>query len=156
MKSCFFTGHRSFEINAEISAKLNAMLIELINAGVTDFYAGGAPGWDMLCEKNVLELKKIYPAIKLHLILPCPPYEQTLKWNMRQKCEYKAILEHADDTEIVSDRYYDGCMKARNMRLAESGEVCLCYLRKKRSGTAQTVSMAEKRGLKIINLADDK
>lgn len=39
---------------ADLEDRLRNVLINLINEGVTDFYAGGAYGWDMLCEEMVL------------------------------------------------------------------------------------------------------
>ena len=154
MKSCFFTGHRNIKITDELSAKLTNELIKLIESGVSCFYAGGAVGWDMLCEKKVIELKKLYPHIKLHLLLPCPHKQQTEKWDKKQISEFYKLLKAADSSEILSNEYTEDCMKKRNLKLAESSEVALCYCNKnrRRSGTSQTVIMAEKRGVKIINL----
>ncbi len=154
MKGCFFTGHRSMKKTKELTNKLEEELVKLIEEGVCDFYAGGAIGWDMLCEKAVIELRKKYSKIKLHILLPCSPEQQTEKWNDTQKAEYYAILKSADSVEILSKSYNKNCMKERNIRLTESGEICLCYYNKKRSrsGTAQTIHNAEKRNAVIINL----
>lgn len=152
MKGCFFTGHRNVKITESLSNRLSITLKELINDGVTNFYAGGAIGWDILCEKTVIKLKRKYP-IKLHLLLPCPPCEQTKRLKDSEKNDFYKILEAADSSEIISEEYTKDCMKKRNMRLAQSGEICLCYYneRRCRSGTAQTIRMAEKRGVNIIN-----
>ena len=108
----------------------------------------------MLCEQEVLRLRERFPQIRLHLILPCPPEEQTAKWNIKQKAEYQRILNAADDVEILSETYYDGCMQKRNARLVELCGICVCYLNEKRSngGTAQTVRMAKKRSVDVVNL----
>lgn len=154
MKKVFFTGHRIFKANDETIGNLVAVLIKLISEGSTDFYGGGALGWDMLCENAVLKLREEFPDIKLHLILPCPPEEQTAFWLMAQIEEYQKILKSADSVEIVSKHYSKDCMKKRNERLAELGDVCVCYYNEKRrrSGTGQTVRLAEKSGKEIINL----
>ena len=122
---------------------------------MTDFYAGGAKGWDMIFSGIVLNLSENHvPLIKLHLVLPCPPEEQTAKWNTYDKKEYQRILKAADSVEIVSKHYDKNCMKKRNERLVELGDVCVCYYdeNKKRSGTGQTVRLAEKHGKEIINI----
>ena len=78
--------------------------------------------------------------------MPCPFEEQSAKWNEAQKAEYQHILGLADSVEQVSDRYYNGCMKARNARLVElASDYCICYWNPKdfRSGTGQTVRMAQ-------------
>ena len=154
MKIVFFTGHRIFKANDETIKNLVAVLIKLISEGTTDFYAGGALGWDMLCEKAVLGLREKFNDIKLHLILPCPFEEQTKFWFIPQIIEYQKILKAADSVEIISKHYEKNCMKKRNEQLAELGDICVCYYdeNKLRSGTGQTVRLAEKQRKEIINI----
>ena len=155
MKTVFFTGHRVFNYDSEVFERFRKVLIRLINEGVTDFYAGGALGWDMMSEITVINMRENHmPCIKLHLVLPCPPEEQTAKWNQFDKETYQNILEAADSVEIVSEHYDKNCMKKRNQRLVELGDICVCYYdeKKTRSGTGQTVRFAEKQEKEIINI----
>ena len=122
--------------------------------GVTDFYAGRAYGFYAVSAFSVLHLKENYP-VKLHLILPCSKEEQSRKWTAEQKAELEKLLRLADSVEYVSDRYYKGCMKARNARLVElASDYGICYWNPSnyRSGTGQTVRMAQKKGIEVINL----
>ncbi len=153
-KSVCFTGHRNIKKTAELKKALIKQLVMLFDEGADVFYAGGAVGWDMLCERVVIELREKYPHIKLHLVLPCPADEQTAKWNESDKREFMELLLVADMVELCSDHYYDGCMKVRNQRLVDLSDVCVCYYNEsnKRSGTGQTVRMAEKKNICIINL----
>lgn len=157
MKSCCFTGHRQITGGKEIADKLESVLTELIEKGVTEFYAGGALGWDTVCAKTVLKLRESFGQIKLHLLLPCPPNEQTKSWTEEQKAEYGRIIEAADSVETVSPKYTVDCMKKRNARLAEMGDICVCYYReaRRRSGTGQTVNMVKRLGKEIINLIEN-
>lgn len=151
--SCCFTGHRVLKNYTSLSRKIAVAVMKLINVGVTDFYAGGAIGWDMLCAQTVITLRECFNDIKLHLVLPCPPEEQCKKWSDEQKMDYYKIYKKADSVEIVSDVYYKGCMRKRNKRLVELGDICVCYFdNKQRSGTAQTIKMAKEKGIRIINL----
>lgn len=151
--SCFFTGHRILKYTNELEKELERTLTELINDGVTDFYAGGALGWDTICANMVLNLKKSFPHIKLHLILPCSPDEQCKKWDSDQKAEYYKIYDLADSAEALSVKYYDGCMKKRNARLTELGSICVCYWNgEHRGGTFQTINMAVGKIKRTINL----
>ncbi|MCM1023332.1 MAG: DUF1273 domain-containing protein [Prevotella sp.] len=154
MKSVFFTGHRKINIDMETNQKFMATLKNLIIGGATDFYAGGALGWDMFCEKAVLFMRENHvPCIRLHLVLPCPPEEQTAKWHAFDREEYRKILEAADTVEVVSEHYDKDCMKKRNARLAELGDICVCYCGENmRSGTSQTVRMAKRLGKQILNM----
>lgn len=154
-KAVCFTGHRNVKETAELKEALINQLVKLIDEGATDFYAGRAVGWDMLCEGVVIELRERFPHIKLHLILPCSGEEQTAKWSESDKTEYRRLLSAADTVEMCSEHYFDGCMKQRNQRLVDLSNVCVCYYNcKQRSGTGQTVRMAERQGKAIINLVN--
>ena len=152
MKTCCFTGHRIIKITPELVQRLKDALIKLIEQGVTDFYNGGAIGFDMLCAETVIELKAEYPDIKLHLLLPCPPEDQVKGWNKAQIARYNEILQAADCVTVLSGHYTNDCMKQRNERLVELVDCCICYCNNPRSGTGQTVRMAQEKGIDVINL----
>lgn len=155
MTSACFTGHRNLtgDISQLEERLYNVLERAITNAGITDFYSGAAIGFDEICSKTVLKLRANYPQIKLHLILPCPPQEQTSKWNETQRSEYMRILAAADTIEQTSQYYYNGCMKRRNARLVELADCCFCFLNTEnlRSGTAQTVRMALNKRIIVIN-----
>ena len=156
-KSACFTGHRNIVTDkVMLSEQLYAVLEKLITSqGVTDFYADGAYGFDALASFTVLKLRESYPQVKLHLILPCSKEEQSIKWTEEQKAELEKLIGLADSVEYVSNRYYNGCMKDRNARLVElASDYCVCYWNPNnfRSGTGQTVRMAQKKGIRVINL----
>ncbi len=156
-KSACFTGHRKIAGNEqELSNRLYAILEKIISGQrLTDFYTGGAVGFDTIAALNVLKIRESYPQIKLHLVLPCPFEEQTENWTTKQKTEFEHITSLADTVEYTSQHYHNSCMKVRNIRLVEcASEFCICYWNENRhrSGTGQTVRMALKKGLRIINL----
>lgn len=153
MKTCCFTGHRIMKITPELVQGLRDAIIEVIGKGVTEFYNGGAIGFDMFAAETVIDLKAVYPDIKLHLLLPCPTQEQIKGWNMSQIARYEKILKAADSVTVVSDHYTKECMKRRNQRLVELADCCICYCTNRRSGTGQTMRIAEEKGIKILNLA---
>lgn len=86
--------------------------------------------------------------------MPGPENEQTDKWKSDfDRTEYRKILLAADTVEICSEHYFDGCMKLRNQRLVDLADLCVCYYSdKQRSGTGQTVRMAEQKRIFIINM----
>ncbi len=153
-KSICFTGHRKIKPTEQLRDKLLNRLELLIQNSATVFYAGGAYGWDIICELAVLKMKERYPQIKLLLILPCSAEEQTLNWNNLCKKQYYYILNNADSIEYVSEHYTNDCMKRRNARLIELADCCVCYYNEndKRSGTGQTVRMARRKGINIVNV----
>lgn len=61
MKSVCFTGHRvlSGDIN-NLGIRLYDILErEILNAGITQYYGGGAVEWDTLCAQTVLKLRDV-------------------------------------------------------------------------------------------------
>ena len=156
-RSVCFTGHRTIAEDKEtLSARLYALLERLVTEQkITDFYTGGAVGWDALAALTVLKLRESYPEVKLHLVLACPFDEQSAKWKEAQKEEHKYIASLADTKEFTSEHLGKNAMQIRNARLVElASDYCICYWNPKhyRSGTGQTVRMAQKKGIEVINL----
>ena len=152
--TCCFTGHREIPAGEEnvIKERLTEVLISLIEEGITDFLAGGAIGFDMLAEEAVLSLKEKYPRIRLHIIVPCR--NQPLKWSQDNVKKYEELNSRADEVKLMSEGYYNGCMQVRNRYMVDNSSVCVAYLTKTTGGSAGTVRDAEKKGLKIINVAE--
>ena len=158
---CAFTGHRPHKLPwryneadshcLALKSVLAGQITQLVDAGVTDFYSGGADGVDCWASLIVLELRKKNPALRLHLILPHEG--QADKWSDSAQERYHSILEKADSVEYVSREYYDGCMLDRNHRLIEATGVLLAvYNGEWRGGTAATVRYARKLDRRIIIL----
>lgn len=158
---CAFTGHRPHKLSwrydetdsrcVALKATLAGQITQLVDAGVTDFYSGGADGVDCWVALAVLELRKKNSALKLHLILPHEG--QADRWGDSAQERYHLILEQADSVEYVSREYYEGCMLDRNHRLGEAAGILLAvYNGERRGGTAATVRYARKLGRKIIVL----
>ena len=159
MGSACFTGHRVIPQTEEIKERLYSVLERWIcTKGITDYYAGGAVGWDTLAAATVLKLREVYPQVKLHLVLPCASEQQTAKWTSAQQREFFRIRELADSVEYICENYFKGCMKERNNRLVEYADTCcFCFWDPGifSSGTGQTVRLAKKKQLMIVNFKDN-
>lgn len=155
-KTCFFTGHRIIpnEQADIIRMTVRRFCIDLIeNYSVTDFIAGGALGFDMLAESVVLELRRSYPWIKLHLYLPC--HNQFAKWSSKNIEMWERILDEADDYRYITDsNYVTGCMQLRNHAMVRDAYYGIAYCTRGQSGTSSTIRYAinKERKIKIINL----
>lgn len=157
--ACAFTGHRpkSFPWKYNETARgcvllkevLAAQITALADHGVVDFLSGMALGADLWSAKMVLDLKKNYPAIKLHCILPCKGQET--KWATAAQEQYNAILEQANEVVYVGQEYTSACMLKRNHYLVDHASILLAvYNGVQRSGTGATVNYARKLGREII------
>ena len=149
-----FTGHRKIPLEEYkiISQRLEKEIIVSINNGYRFFGAGGALGFDTLAARTVLKLKRVYPNIRLILLLPCK--NQTLGWRYEDVQEYERIKSLADKVVYVSNNYYKGCMQKRNRYLVNNSSLCICYLYDSTGGTFYTTEYAKKKGLIVINVAE--
>lgn len=152
-KVACFSGHRKLpEDCAELLTNLEKTIISLIERGVVFFGSGGALGFDQEAATTVLKLKADYPHIRLVMVLPCPPWEQSLKWTNEQREHYNKLLEQADKIRVLSPQYTERCMLDRNRHLVDCSAYLICYLREQHGGTFYTVNYAEQQGLNIIRL----
>ena len=153
-KSCCFTGHRSLEAEKIplIKDKLREILTECIENGYTDFYNGGALGFDMLSAELVIEMKESYPQLKLHIIVPCEG--QSRPWSKDNVTRYERILSLSDEVKCLSPHYFNGCMQIRNRYMVNNSSLCISYVCDTKGGSAGTVRYARNQGKEIINIAE--
>ncbi len=160
LTSCCFTGHRPKDLpeggNRDKPAARRLILrlketVEQLSAqGTQDFYCGGALGFDTWAAQAVLEQRDRAP-IRLHLILPY--WGQESAWGPSDQAEYQRILRAANEVRILSERYYPGCMQARNRALVDRAACVIGYCVKKGGGTAYTLAYARQQGRRIILLS---
>lgn len=151
-QACCFTGHRIIRTADKLTlkSKLNKAVEDLTETGVTHFLCGGALGFDTAAALAVLRLRDKNPNVKLGMILPCRT--QAAKWSERDRQIYLEILGAADYIEYLSEEYTPDCMHARNRRMVDMAQYCVCYLRDLSSGTGVTVRYAESKGRTVIKL----
>ena len=154
-KTCCFSGHRSMsgEEKLKVAVRLRKIIEEQIKAGVVFYGAGGALGFDALAAQTVLEMKKEYPQLRLILVLPCE--DQTRGWHSEDIAVYEDIKRRSDKVVYVSRQYTKDCMHKRNRHLVDHSGTCICYLTRASGGTAYTVDYARRKGLHVINVAND-
>ncbi len=150
--TCCFTGHRKISAKKveTIIKNLDFEIERLIEKGIIEFISGGAIGFDQIAASLIISKKKQGKNIRLIFALPCK--NQDNNWNDKQKKLYKNILKEADDIIYVSENYDPDCMKRRNEYMVKQSSYCICALSNKLSGTGQTVRLASKKGLEIINV----
>lgn len=157
-QTCCFTGHRvvAAHLREDVIAAVDGYIRELYRAGYRYFIAGGALGFDMLAEVEVLRAARFDEDIKLILALPCR--DQTSRWEsvphyVEHLRRYKQILGLADCVVYVNDFYTDTCMWERNRYMVDRSSACIAYYSGyPRSGAGQTYRMAEEAGLDLYNI----
>ena len=152
-KTCCFTGHRTIPTSQyqSVAERLEQTIVSLIRQGVIYYGSGGALGFDTMAAQTVIQLKRIYPSIKLILVLPC--ISQAERWSGEAQRIYEGIKTHADKIVYVSQEYTKECMFKRNRHLVDNSSICVCYLTQNTGGTAYTVNYAREKKVPVIDLA---
>ena len=148
-----FTGHRNLRQTdlPEIRSRVAGAISQAYENGYRAFLCGGARGFDTLAALEVLKFRSSHPDIRLIIAVPCS--SQADRWTAEDRKVWQSVCDKADDVNILSDSYYNGCMQARNRYMVDASSLCLCYLVRFEGGTWSTVRYALHRGLLLMNLA---
>lgn len=154
-KTVCFTGHRNIPPDERklIAKKLEQTVKKLIEMGYVYFGTGGALGFDTIAAQTVLKMKMKYPHIRLILVLPCQT--QADKWSNEDKKIYYDIKFKADKSVCISQTYTNECLFKRNRHLVDNSNLCVCYYKHNKGGTAYTVNYAISKQKLVINIADE-
>ena len=148
-----FTGHRHLNNvdKEELSKRIMKEIERLYDMGARTFIAGGALGFDMLCETCVIAFRRLKGDVKLILALPCR--EQDKNWSEVEKLCLYNIKVMADKVIYVSESYSSDCMFKRNRYMVDNSDVLICFKDGRlKGGTYYTMKYALDNNKKIINL----
>lgn len=151
MKTACCTGHR--EIPADkldyVRRELRREIWQAIEDGFTVFLSGFADGIDLEFAGIVAEIKESNPVISLEAAIP---YRGRLK---TKGPEFQRLIKQCDAVHIICEEYSPDCYAKRNSFLVgRSLRVIAVFDGRSRSGTAQTMRMAqrERRELRTIDI----
>ncbi|MDE7087098.1 MAG: DUF1273 domain-containing protein [Clostridia bacterium] len=146
-KVCAFTGHRDITEEIDLNG-LDSRLQEVVENGYTTFLCGMARGFDLIAAEAVLKLKEQNQDIKLIACIPCPGQERY--YSFGEKDKYRRVLKKCDEVNILSDRYYTGCMQMRDRYMVDNCDLVFAYCKRNSGGTYYTLKYAVKNNKKII------
>lgn len=153
MQTVAFTGHRSisFDSVCKVRAAVREAVKALYHIGYRNFMSGMAIGFDMLAAEEVLSLKSELPG--LNLIAVVPFRQQSERWSYRERQRREHILSLANDTIIISETYFRGCLLKRNdYMITHSSGLIAFFDGRNQGGTFYTCRKAKDKGKYIINL----
>ena len=153
--TCCFTGHRDLPGQdspeyAALLASLEAAVGDAIRMGCRHFIVGGAKGFDLLAGEWILALKQVEPDVSLSVYVPHRGQERA--YAPVDRARYQTLLNGADEVLYLSETYHPGCMRERNARMVNDSGFCVAFVRRNRSGSAQTMKMAEAKGLTVLRI----
>jgi len=150
-KTVCFSGRRRIGAAKRLSLEraLFKLVKDLAGDGYTSFICGGALGFDTLAAVAVIKHKREFD-IKLTLAVPHKGQEDS--WPENDRKLYGYILNHADEIVCLADKYYGGCMQARNRYMVDKSGLLVAYSTGVAGGTAYTCAYAVKQGVSILHL----
>ena len=162
MKGCCFTGYRPEktpfpydEGNADylrFENNLTKVLARALSDGFDTFYCGGAMGFDILAAELLLLMRHNG---NFRLIMVLPYRSQAAAFPSEWKERYNALLKSADEVVCLSDAYPNRFFADRNEYMVERSERVISFCDGKSGGTLNTLRYARKKGLEIINVAEE-
>jgi uncharacterized phage-like protein YoqJ len=150
-KTLSFSGHRpeklpsSPEIQKIIKSYIAYEIQAAIDGGFDTFIMGGARGIDLWAGSAVLEKQKTAPNIKL--IAALPYFTSASKFTEIERFNYGQILSECEEVLYADSDYMKDSMKKRNQFMVDNCSMLVAFIKDMRSGTGQTIRLAEKAGV---------
>lgn len=164
MDSCCFTGYRPEKFPFELKFgtpdfnRLENKIYDAVFAenkdGAKVFYCGMACGFDLLCGKAVVDLKRLNPDGDVKLIAAIPFKGQSERYSDLWKKLYDLVLSECDETVYIKQNYTQDCFSLRNRYMVDNSARVITYFDGQSGGTANTLRYAANKDRKIINVAD--
>lgn len=151
-KAVCFTGHRLEKLpSGSMRRVVLSMLYQEIQAavehGADTFYTGMASGVDMYAADYVLQQREQYPNLRLICVKPFAGCGRALRGDERY--HFNSLLANADAIVELSDHYHNICYRLRNQYMIDHSDQLIAVVGEMRSGTGQTIRMAERRKLPV-------
>lgn len=139
-KACCLFGHRDCFVLEE--SRLTDALEEQISKGVSAFYVGNQGQFDVAVRSALKKLQGRYPSVQYTVVLAYLPEK-------RNAYESYEDTIYPEGMEAVPRKF---AIVKRNRWMIERADVCICYINRTWGGAYNSVKIAQKRGLEIINL----
>ena len=154
-RACCFTGHRELpdrdsDAYLKLLSALENAVSDAVRDGCTRFIVGGAAGFDLLAGEWIAALKKTDPSVTLAVYVPYRGQANAFSETDRRR--YRALLDTADEVLLLNETYHPGCLRERNARMVQDADLCIAYVRRHPSGSAQTMQFAQRKGIPVYLL----
>ncbi len=148
-----FSGHREV-YQPGIAAQLEAEIEKLLQADSAFlFLTGGMGQFDGLGASAVRAAKHRHPEKRITLALVLPYWSNRLNTD---KEYYQQRFDQIMIPEEFAAAYYKAAIPLRNRWMVDQADIVIAYIRRDFGGALATVKYAQKRGKRIINLAEKK
>lgn len=153
-----FTGHRPDKIKSPQKVKaslIDALQKELGDLTAHSYIVGGAPGFDTLALEALLTL---VPKEQIELAVPFRGFEKFAGFKHPEENMATYELNYTCGVEIKevggsTGSFGQKCFK-RNIYMVDNAEIIFTNWDGSSGGTANTIKLAKRKGIKIVNVGD--
>lgn len=146
---CCFAGHSDINISTE-KEKVKEIAEKLIaQYCVKEFWVGNYGNFDFCCAKAIMELKEIYPDIKIFVVIP-----YLTKRITELKEEYYKKFDEIITANISLSTPKRLFILKTNEYIVNNSKFMICYVNRSWGGAVQTFEYAKRRKLEIFNIAE--
>ena len=150
MTVCTFAGHREV-YQTKISDKLDEALAKIIETDDSFiFLVGGMGDFDGMCSSAVRRAKKKHPDKRISLELVLPYLTSELN---KSKEYYETYFDDVIVPSELAGVHYKSAITKRNRWMVEQSNWIIAFVYRDFGGAYTTLRYAEKKGLRVINLA---
>ncbi len=151
MKTAFI-GHRQIFAKTLPLRLINAIKAEIKN-GCFLFTMGTHGEFDRLALKSCRKLRYEYPELQIEVVLTSlHTIQKGAKWDSKPYSDVSTVLYDIEET------HYKQRITLSNRKMIDTCDALICYVDEKayRSGAKTAMRYAKRKGLRIINLYDEK
>lgn len=149
-----FFGHREVEEPSEIEKRLDKLLHLIINREeYVEFLVGREGEFDLLVSSAIKRAVRKYGYGNTRFILVLPYMKTEYRDNEQ------SYLEYYDEVEICAESahsHYKSAIQVRNRNMVDRSDLIICCIRQKIGGAYKTIQYAERKGKKIVNIAENR
>ena len=146
---CCGFGHRVLLMDVE--KPLREVLERLVaERGVRVFYTGGMGEFDELFARTVRSMKRDCPSLRLVLVMPYLTERLNLDKSFFE-AQYDEILIPAE----LEGVHPKAAIGLRNRWMVDRSDIVIAALHRDFGGAAEAVRHAEKRGKKVVRIAEE-
>ena len=146
-----FFGHRDFIANDEHREKIISILHDFVGDSAVEFYLGGYGHFDDFAYRCCTSFAKNHENTSLVFVTPYITEEYQRNYLTEVTNKYHSIIY--PDIENVPKRF---AITYRNRYMVEKADLIICYVKREYGGAFQAIKYAERKGKRIINIAERK
>ncbi len=147
-----FFGHRRLDDFMRAERRLEKLIRELlVEKEYVEFLVGRNGDFDQLAASTVLRLKRTVRNDNSSLVLVLPYL--TAEYANNQD-SFEGYYDEIEICQAAAGGHFKSAIQTRNREMVDRSDLVICCIEKDKGGAYQTMQYAQKKGKKIINVAE--